>query len=198
MEQPVIITPRLVLRPFEAGDAAEVTRLVADGRIADTTRNIPHPYRQEMAEHWIASLGPNFQAGTQATFAITSAADHADHRLHTLLGAIGLTIARADQRAEMGYWLGVPFWGQGYTTEAATALLRYGFTELGLHRIMATHIARNPASGRVMQKIGMRYEGTLRDHYVKNDAFEDVVYYAILLPEWQTQQHTEAAPMGAH
>jgi RimJ/RimL family protein N-acetyltransferase len=180
------------LRPFEAGDAAEVTRLVSDRRIADTTRNIAHPYRHEMAEQWIASLGPNFQAGTQATFAVMHAADH------TLMGAIGLTIARADQRAEMGYWLGVPFWGQGYTTEAATALLRYGFTELGLHRIMATHIARNPASGRVMQKIGMRYEGTLRDHYAKNDAFEDVVYYAILLPEWQTQQHAEAAPMGAH
>lgn len=192
MEQPVIVTPRLVLRPFEAGDAAEVTHLVADGRIADTTRNIAHPYHQEMAEQWIASLGPNFQAGTQATFAITRAADH------TLMGAIGLTIARADQRAEMGYWLGVPFWNQGYITEAARAVLRYGFTELGLHRIMATHIARNPASGRVMQKIGMRYEGTQRDHYVKNGAFEDVVHYAILLPEWQAQQHTQGAQTGAH
>ena len=78
----------------------------------------------------------------------------------------------------------MPYWKQGYCTEAARAVLRYGFETRGLNRIGARHLARNPASGRVMQKLGMHYEGTRRQHVLKWGVFEDIVLYAILKSEY--------------
>ena len=97
-----------------------------------------------------------------------------------VIGCVSLRIKREDQRAELGYWLGRPYWGQGYCTEAVRAVLDFGFGQLGLNRIFACHFARNPASGRVMQKAGMSREGCLRRHAKKWDAFEDVEIYAVL------------------
>ena len=94
-------------------------------------------------------------------------------------------------RAEMGYWIGKPYWNNGYCTEAAEAVLRYGFTELGLNRIYAHHFGRNPASGRVMEKIGMVYEGCLRQHVQRWGVFEDLKIYAILKSEYESQSKTQ-------
>ena len=91
----------------------------------------------------------------------------------------------------MGYWVGAPYWGRGYCTEAARAILRYGFEELGLHRIHAQHFARNPASGRVMQKIGMVYEGRQHEHVRKWDRFEDSDLYGILASDWVAQAEAQ-------
>jgi RimJ/RimL family protein N-acetyltransferase len=102
----------------------------------------------------------------------------------TLLGSISLHISQQDARAEVGWWIGVPYWNRGYCTEAARALLGYGFETLDLNRIQGRHLARNPASGRVMIKIGMRYEGTMRQAVCKWGVFEDVVLYAILKSEY--------------
>lgn len=88
------------------------------------------------------------------------------------------------RQAKLGYWLGVPYWNRGYMTEAVQALVGYGFTELGLNKITASHFARNPASGRVMQKLGMTQEGLLRQDVRKNDDFEDLVLYGLLAEEW--------------
>ena len=126
--------------------------------MADTTLKVPHPYEDGMAERWIANHGDWFERGEQAVFAITRKDDG------RLLGAIGLRMKLDDQRAELGYWIGKPYWGQGYCTEAARAILTFSFERLGLHRIQACHFTRNPASGRVLQKIGMIHEGRLRQH----------------------------------
>ena len=83
----------------------------------------------------------------------------------------------------MGYWIGVPYWNKGYCSEAAKALIGYGFDELGLNRVFAEHMVRNPASGRVMEKAGMTYEGTLRQHVKKWDRYEDLKVYGILRTE---------------
>ena len=115
-----------------------------------------------------------FDRGEQAVFAITRKEDG------RLLGAIGLRIEAEDQRAELGYWVGKPYWGQGFCTEAARATVDFGFQRLGLHRIQACHFARNIASGRVLQKIGMAREGRLRQHTRKWDAFEDIEIYGII------------------
>lgn len=178
MTIPTLETPRLVLRPFAPDHAPQVRELAGDARVADTTLNIPHPYPDGIAEQWIATHAAAFADGTGATFAITE-------KDSTLCGSISMMIALRHQRAEIGYWLGVPFWGRGYTTEAALAVVHFGFTVLHLNRINAHHFARNPASGRVMQKIGMRYEGTLHQHMRKGDQFEDLLCYAILRDEWQ-------------
>jgi len=71
------------------------------------------------------------------------------------------------RRAELGYWIGVPYWGKGYATEAARSVVNYGFSTLELHRIFASHVPANPASGRVLTKIGMRHEGRLLGHILK-------------------------------
>src|SRR4051812_4738751 len=100
MLQPTIETARLVLRPFGRADAPGVRRLAGAAAVADTTLNIPHPYPDEIADQWIASPPGNFAAGTGVTFAIVL------RETAELCGAIGLSISRQHQHAELGYWLG--------------------------------------------------------------------------------------------
>jgi RimJ/RimL family protein N-acetyltransferase len=101
-----------------------------------------------------------------------------------LIGAIGLDLERAHARAELGYWIGVPYWGRGYATEAAAALVAHAFDVRGLNRVYAFHFTNNPGSGRVLQKIGMRHEGTRRGHTRKGETYLDSDGYAILRDEW--------------
>ncbi len=174
MRRPVIETARLLLRPFRMSDAADVQRLAGDPAVADTTLNIPHPYGDGLAEEWIASHGPGFEAGRLVNFAITSREDG------RLLGAIGLTLAGEERTGELGYWVGVPYWNRGYCTEAAAAVVEYGFAAHALERIHARHLLRNPGSGRVMQKIGMRSEGIVRAVLREGGTPEDLVLYGLL------------------
>jgi RimJ/RimL family protein N-acetyltransferase len=85
----------------------------------------------------------------------------------------------------MGYWIGKPFWNNGYCTEAARAVVEYGFGPLGLERIYANYLARNPASGRVLHKLGMTEEGHLRRHRRKFGRYEDLIVCGLLKSEWQ-------------
>lgn len=182
IEQPILHTARLTLRPFTLADAADVQRLVGAKEVASTIVNIPHPYEDGMAETWINTHPAQLADGTGITYAITLT------ETGELCGAISLRLKPEHQRAEMGYWIGVPYWGRGYCTEAARALRDLGFGALGLHRILAVHMTRNPASGRVMQKIGMRHEGTLREHALKWGVFETIECYAILRSEWEAER----------
>ena len=179
LSQPILRTRRLTLRPFTLADAPEVQRLAGAREIAATTAAIPHPYEDGMAEEWIKSHATGLEFETTVVYAITDAAGG------TLFGGIGLTIVMEHARAELGYWIGHPYWGRGYCSEAAAAMLRYGFEEVGLRRIMARHFAINPASGRVMQKIGMAREGAMRQHFVKWGEPLDIVFYGILADEWR-------------
>lgn len=172
--QPVLRTPRLLLRPLTLADASAVQRLAGDPAVGDTALDLPHPFEDGMAEAWISTHAEQFAAGTLAVFGVVSA-DGAE-----LYGAAGLMIEPPHRRAELGYWIGTAYWGRGYATEAAGAVIRYGFDELGLQRIHANHLVRNPGSGRVLQKLGMRYEGSLRNHAWHLGAFEDLALYGIL------------------
>lgn len=174
MQQPTLETERLRLRPFRTADADDVQRLAGDRAIADTTLNIPHPYEDGLAEKWISNHRDWFECGEQAVFAVTL------KPTGELIGAIGLRITPDDQRAELGYWIGKPYWGRGYCTEAAKAVLDFGFNQLDLNRVYAHHLSRNPASGRVMQKIGMTHEGHLRQHVKKWNVLEDLELYGRL------------------
>lgn len=131
-----------------------------------------------MAEQWIGGQPEQFDAGTIVTYAITL------QEAGTLIGVVSLAVTPKHQRAEIAYWLGIPYWNLGYMTEAASALINYGFTEMGLHKITASHFARNPASGRVMRKVGMTQEGLLRRHVRKGEGFENLVVYGLLAEEW--------------
>ena len=174
---PVLETQRLILRPFTLEDAPIVQRLAGAYEVAATTLNMPHPYQDGMAQQWISSQRAKHEKGEVVDFAIVIR----EGRL--LCGAIGLGIDKRNNNAELGYWIGVPYWGQGYCTEAAKEVLSYGFKSLNLHRIHAAHLNCNPASGRVMQKIGMSYEGCSREHFCKWGQFHDDLRYGILASE---------------
>ncbi|HEX5004095.1 MAG TPA: GNAT family N-acetyltransferase [Gemmatimonadales bacterium] len=171
---PELRTARLLLRPFQPADAAGVQRLAGDRAIAENTLTVPHPYPDGAAEAWIATHAGAYAEGKRATFAVTLAGEA------TLVGAIGLDITAADRRAELGYWIGRPWWNRGFATEAGRAVLEFGFGPLGLHRIMARHFLRNPASGRVIEKLGMEREGVLRHHALKWGVFEDLAVCSVL------------------
>ena len=141
---PTLHTRRLILRPFTLTDAPAVQRLAGAPGIFSTTRTIPHPYEDGMAEAWISARADAFANGQAASFAVTL---HDD----TLVGATGLALEPADLRAELGYWVGVPYWGHGYAAESAAAVMAFGFDTLHLNRIHACFLRRNPASGRVME-----------------------------------------------
>jgi len=182
-EIPTIECERLILRPFVPEDASEVQRLAGDRAIADTTLNIPHPYKDGMAEEWISSHKGAFAQGQGVTFAVTGKSDG------SLLGAIGLMGKTGGHQAEMGYWVGKPYWNMGFCTEAGKAMLKFAFSELGLIRVHASYLSRNPASGRVMEKLGMKHEGTRRHHVRKWDKFEDLELYGILKEEWEKAEN---------
>ncbi|OLP19426.1 GNAT family N-acetyltransferase [Leptolyngbya sp. 'hensonii'] len=175
---PTLYTSRLILRPFSLADAATVQRLAGEREIAAMTLTIPHPYPDGAAAAWIDTHASAFANGQGLSLAIVLQATG------ELCGAIGLVLAPDHHSAEMGYWLGKPYWRQGYCTEAALALLQYGFQTLNLHRIHAAHFAQNLASGRVMQKLGMRQEGYLRQAVLKWGQYMDLVLYGILWEEW--------------
>lgn len=183
-QQPFCQTQRLVLRPFTLTDAPEVQHLAGDRDIAAMTLAIPHPYEVSAAEAWVKTHARLFADQVGVNFAVIL------RETEGLIGAIGLGIDPANHNAELGYWIGKPYWGQGYCTEAAQAVLHYGFVDLDLHRIYSAHFARNPASGRVMQKLGMAYEGCRRQHTLKWGEFLDVMDYAILKADWQ-QLHSK-------
>ena len=135
---------------------------------------------------WLGYSGQHraFQRGDGVNFAIVL------RERGELCGSIGLLINARDANAALGYWIGLPYWSRGYATEAAREVVRYGFERLGLHRIYAAHFGNNPASGRVLRKIGMAYEGTRREHHRKWGEYEDRVEYGLLVSEWQAAQRS--------
>jgi RimJ/RimL family protein N-acetyltransferase len=181
IESVTIETARLVLRPFRREDAKRVQALAGDPAVADTTLTIPHPYEDGVAEAWIAGQPAERAQGTGLTLAVCLKPGG------VVVGAVSLGSFRAEhRRAELGYWVGREYWNNGYCTEAARALVEHGFRALGLNRVHACHFERNPASGRVMAKVGMRREGVLRRHVRARGRFEDVVCYGALAAEFGT------------
>lgn len=177
LQQPELRTARLLLRPFRPADADAIQVLAADREIAMDTVNVPHPYEREHAVEWIAAHAGQLEREEAVTYAITQAEDR------TLLGAVALILDPPHDSAELGYWIGKPYWGRGYATEAGRAVVGWAFDALALHRIRAGHFRRNRASGKVLQKIGMRYEGRLRGHVKKWGEYQDLELYAILWDE---------------
>jgi ribosomal-protein-alanine N-acetyltransferase len=151
--QPTLANEDLILRPFVDEDAPRVQLLAGDQHIADTTATIPHPYPDGEALAWIAQTREKWDACEAASFAITLAADG------QLAGAISLMDIEAGA-AELGYWVGVPYWGRGIATCAARCVIEFGLRERGLQRIHARCMSRNPASGKVLLRSGFTHTGT--------------------------------------
>ena len=177
--QPILKTERLRLRPFSLDDAPKVQKLAGDKEIARTTLLIPHPYKDGDAEIWINTHKPMLEKGKSITYAIVL------KDTDELIGAIGLTLSKDYDHAEIGFWIGVPYWGRGFCTEAAMRVLKYGFEEHKLNRIFANHMTSNPASGKVMENIGMSYEGCCRQHVKRWGEYHDIKLYGILKSDYR-------------
>lgn len=174
MELPTLRTERLILRAYTLADVPALVERINDVEVARTTLNLPHPYTPEIAVEWIGGHAKRFAEGKDLTWAVTLAADG------ELAGGIGLSISPRHRKGTMGYWVARRHWGQGICTEAAGAVVAYAFDALKLNRVEACHFSHNPASGRVMQKIGMRHEGHFRQCYERWGELVDSDHYAIL------------------
>lgn len=175
-----VTTPRLKLRPFQPEDAPQVQILAGDADVALMTASIPHPYPPGAAAEWIATHEARWREGSALILAII------ERSSGLLVGSIALEVNREQRRGELGYWIGKPYWGRGYATEAGAGMLDAAFASLGLTRVYAAYFPRNGASGAVMRKLGMLREGCLRQHVVVRDVSEDVELYSILRHEWET------------
>jgi [ribosomal protein S5]-alanine N-acetyltransferase len=145
----------VALRPFARDDAPRVQVLAGERAVAETTALIPHPYPDGIAEAWIAAQAQDRAAGCEYTYAITLATDG------LLVGAIGLRPSPTEQES-VGYWIGRAYWGRGYATAAARAVIALAFSLLDPDLLTASHLARNPASGRVLEKCGFKLLRTER------------------------------------
>jgi RimJ/RimL family protein N-acetyltransferase len=143
---PVLETERLVLRAPRLADVKAIVRLAGDRRIAENTARIPHPYGADDAEQFVAMV--NRQEG-EATFAIALKGE--------LIGMCGVELREG--AAEIGYWLGVPYWNHGYATEAVRAMIDHAFGELEHEALQAGARVSNPASRRVLEKCGFQWTG---------------------------------------
>lgn len=153
--QETLRTERLLLRPFALSDSAVVRELVSNWNIASMVAQVPYPYPAGAAEEWIATHDQGRANGTAFPFAIEAEG--------ALVGAVGVD-GKEDGGFEIGYWIGQLYWGEGYATEAARRVTRFAFEDLGLSALGAGHFTDNPASGRVLTKLGFRYTGKALRH----------------------------------
>jgi RimJ/RimL family protein N-acetyltransferase len=147
--RPVLETTRLRLRPPTLADAGAIERMVGDVRVAEMTASIPHPYPAGGAAEFIRSLA----TAAAIDLAVERKADGA------VIGMASLRPLDGWRVAELGYYIGVPYWRRGYATEAAQRLVDYGFAALGVERFANHVFAGNRASARVMEKLGHRRSG---------------------------------------
>lgn len=185
MQHPELRTERLLLRDFVAADVRDLVRLAGAREVAATTLRIPHPYTEEHARQFL-EMRQEERFGY--SFAVTLLGSG------ELAGAVGLHPDPVHPRAELGYWIGVPYWGQGYATEAARAVLDFGFRELKLVRIFAHHFEGNLVSGRILRKIGMQHEGCQRKHIEKWGKLLDLENYGVLRSDWLEKNRGAEAP----
>ena len=174
---PVTLTGRAVtLREFRSDDAADTLAIIGDDRVT----------------HWLSFDSRDM---TAAQAMIDGAVQRAQHEPRTeyylavttdddeLVGFVRLAFAGV-KAAKLGYAIRADRWGQGYGTDAARLMIAFGFEDLGLHRISAAIGPDNTASIAVVEKLGMRYEGCIRDHVFTNGAWRDSRLYAVLEQDW--------------
>lgn len=184
-----ILTPRLVLRALRPGDLFPLAELANDPEISRWTMTVPYPYTVGDAATWIMLSRELIASrdGLPLAAVLGQTLTTTDGRLHaagTLVGMAGLIFSKQQPRAELGYWVGRDFRTLGVASEAAGAVVEYGFGTLGLERIFAGYFNGNDRSERVMRRLGMTTEGVRRCEARKAGAVLDVNSYAMTRSDW--------------
>ena len=153
----VIETARLRVRSYRDDDLADLVALAGNWEIARWVGTIPHPYTEADGREWIARVQENHATGRPRRFAI------ALKKTDRLIGGVGLDASTGDGSEEpaLGYWVGQPYWGNGYAREAAAAVIDYGFRTLGLETIRAYTDPGNAASQKVLLHCGLQNVGEI-------------------------------------
>jgi len=184
---PTLPTERLLLRALTAADAADVFQYACNPRVARFTLWEPHDSPEESLEFIQNYAFANYEMVVPDPFGITLKGDG------RVVGTVGcFWVSREHRCMELGYALDEPMWGQGIATEAARGVLDYVFQHFEVERVQARCKKENVASARIMEKLGMRYEGTLRSAVFHQGRFWDIEYRGILRGD-----HREAPPLRA-
>lgn len=176
VDLPTLRSPRLVLTPLTGRHLRQFASIAGQHAIADTTISVPHPLTEESAREWIARAVSESRSGLAAHYCIAIGPASGE-----MIGYAGLKSIDQDHgKGEISFWLHPDEWTKGYMTEAAECLLEFGFHFLQLNRICAYHMVRNPASARVLAKLGFQQEGRLRERVRKWGVYEDVLVWSTL------------------
>ncbi|MAT56782.1 MAG: GNAT family N-acetyltransferase [Ignavibacteriae bacterium] len=181
---PEIKTSRLILGKLSINDIPKIIEYASNKKIADTTLNIPHPYEVRDAIFWINNANKGFENKSQFTFGIKIKTNY------EFIGGIGLKINNVLNQAELGYWIAEKYWNKGFATEAVEAIIKFGFKELHLNKICASHLEQNPASGKVLIKNGMIKEGELIMETKKDDHYKVLIQYRLNRTEFDNRKST--------
>ena len=177
MKDLVLQGEALLLRPLESSDVEAILELATAKSISENTF-VPAPYPPEAAHEFVRTRRELWQNDEDYVFGII------ERRSDSFAGCMGLHPVPDHCRAEVGYWIGEPYQGRGLATAALRLVIQFGFETLKLNRIEAGHFDHNPASGRVMQKANMRYEGLRRQYVWHRDRFKDLHWRAILREDY--------------
>jgi RimJ/RimL family protein N-acetyltransferase len=172
----ITVNERIYLAEFQPTDQAACVEHLKEKEIYDRTLRIPYPYTERDFQDWLLIVEKSTQQrGRPVTWAIRNEEG-------LLIGGCGFDgfPAGKSHRAEIGYWLAKPYWGQGIMTAVVRCLCELGFSDFGLVKITAHVFANNPTSARVLEKCGFVQEGYLRKHYEKEGQFIDSKLYALL------------------
>lgn len=179
MDEICLLTPRLRLREVRPEDWRSFAELFAEADVVRFTEF--EPFDAARAQSIVAWAMSHQGAHPRATYALVAEVDGDAAGLLTLI-----VRNLQDRCGEVGFMLGRPFWGRGYAGEAAARLLAFGFDELRLHRIVGECDPENLASSRLMERLGMRREGWMRDARWEKGAWRDRIGYAILEAEFRS------------
>ena len=158
---PILLSNRLRLRPFRLDECESVTDLINDPEVIDPLMAVRYPYSIDNARAWISKHSQTYADSGGLNFAIE------ERESGQLAGFVGM--GGSDTEAGMGYWYGKRFWGRGFATEAGRTVVAFGFEQLQLDQLEASHISTNITSGKVLQKIGMKFLGRKSYFYEKWD-----------------------------
>ena len=179
---PSLETEDLVLRKPAMRDAKDIFRYASDPEVARYVLWEPHRSPAE-TRAFVRFLRGRIRAGYPSSWVVVL------RETNTVIGTIGfIWYSEENRSAELGYSFSRKYWNRGYATQALNVVIDAAFRSLPVNRLEAQHDVRNPASGRVMEKCGLRQEGILRDRVMNKGEYVNVALYAILRSDWENAQ----------
>ncbi|MCI3943807.1 GNAT family N-acetyltransferase [Pseudomonas syringae] len=179
---PTVRTSRLLLTALQPEQAPTLSRLADEPTIAAMTSALPSPYTLAHAQAFIAQAHEQFAAGQTLSLGV--------HVKETgaLAGVASFRFSTLHQHANLGYWIGVDYRNNGYTSEAVRGLMTYGFTHMNFHRIAGQCFSDNLASAKVLEKCGLMYEGCMKGAFLKNGVFKDMLLFGLLRAQYEASE----------